>query len=388
METNRRPLMKRLMAIIGLILVVALLIGACGSQAVEERSVLVERGESREDMGMVVEYEEEAVFAPAEPAPPMAIKGAGMDEDLTSVTERMIVRTGDVVLVVEDVSLAIEQITGMTAGFDGYVVNSRVWKDGERLVGSISIRVEAEYFDDAIGRLRELAVDVTSESSTSRDVTEEYVDLSARLDNLEATEKQLLVIMVKAETVEDILNVQRELSRVRGDIEQTKARMQYLERTSATSLINIHLTQSIIDIEFTADKRRGLKEGEKIQFTVHQIAGGFAPYSYEWDFGDGDISTDETPVHSYKKAGSYDVSLTITDDRGNTDVEIRTNYIFVITGWNAGNIAGKAWNGLVTFGQGLVNLLIWLAVFSPIWIAIGVVVFLLIRWRRRRKKAD
>ncbi|MBC8477144.1 MAG: DUF4349 domain-containing protein, partial [Dehalococcoidia bacterium] len=277
----------------------------------------------------------------------------------------------------------IDQITGMADGFNGYVVSSGVWKEGERLVGNIAVRVPAEHFDDAIRALRGMAVEVTYESTSSKDVTEEYVDLSAELKNLEATEEQYLRLMEKAEEVDDMLSIQRELSRTRGEIEQTKGRMQYLERTSATSLIEVRLEQSSLGVEFTANKRRGLKEGENIRFTVGQITGGFPPYSYEWDFGDGDISTEETPTHAYRVDGNYTVSLTVTDDRGNAATEIRSDYITVIPGWSPGSIARGAWDGMVTFGHVLANIFIWIGIFSPVWIVIGGIVYW---WRRHRRK--
>lgn len=383
--------MRRLMVIIGLLLVVALLVPVSCARA---PSVWGEQEEA------VVEIEDSPsvpmVGGAVMPAPP---KESGA-EALPSVveeavmpmsevgqpwaTERMIVRTGRMWLVVDDVPVALDRISGLAEDFDGYVVSSKRWEGDERVAGTIAIRVPAEYFDDVVRALRGLAVEVTAEDTSSKDVTEEYVDLSAKLHNLEATEEQLLRLMEKAETVEDMLDVQRELSKTRGEIEQTKGRMQYLERTSATSLIEIYLEQARLDVNFTADKRR-VKEGQKVQFTIRQIAGGFAPYSYEWDFGDGSTSTDKAPTHAYKTADSYTVSLKVTDDRGNTDAETRHDYITVLPGWSAGIIASGAWNGLVTFGHVLANIFIWIGIFSPVWIVIGGIVYW---WRRRRKKAQ
>jgi len=287
-------------------------------------------------------------------------------------------------LVVEDVLDAIDRIVQLAENADGYVVSSSSWREGERLRGVITIRVPAGGFTAAMTSLGELAVEVTSQSTSSQDVTEEYVDLSAKLQNLDATEQQLLRIMEKAEKVEDILAVQKELSRTRENIERTKGRMQYLERTSETSLIEVQLEQSRLDVKLSAS-RRNVKEGEDIRFEA-QVAGGFAPYSYEWDFGDGDTSTSERPRRAYKSPGDYTVSLTVTDDRGNTDADTREDYVTVLPGWNAGNIVSSAWNGLVNFGHVLANIFIWLGIFSPVWIVIGGIVYWF-WWRRRKGRA-
>jgi len=164
--------------------------------------------------------------------------GAGA---LPSTEERMIVRTGEMALVVEDVIGAKNEIAQLAASYGGYVVSSQISGEEQDMRGYISIRVPDDKFESALAELRDLAVRVTSESTNSQDVTEEYVDLQSRLKNAEATESQYLALLGKATDVEDILRIYDSLSRVRQEIEQIKGRMQYLERTSSMSLITIRL---------------------------------------------------------------------------------------------------------------------------------------------------
>lgn len=186
------------------------------------------------------------------PVPPPPAEGASSfwrsDEDQGSGTmvfvttdQRMIVRSGNMSLVVDDVSETMQSITQLAGGLNGYVVASSVSGEEEDMRGWISIRVPDESFAQALGGIRELAVRVEEESTSSQDVTEEYIDLQARLANAEATEQQYLALLDKAEDVEDILRIYDYLSRVRQEIEQIKGRMQYLERTSSMSLISVYL---------------------------------------------------------------------------------------------------------------------------------------------------
>lgn len=298
-------------------------------------------------------------------------------------SQRMIVRTGNMTLVVSDIATALDRIAKLAEDSKGYVVSSNKWKDNERLVGTITIRVPSSQFDNAMSTLRSMADEVTSENTSAQDVTEEYVDLSAKLKNLEATESQLLEIMKKAEKVEDILAVQRQLTSTRDEIERTKGRMQYLEQTSETSLITVSLTQSKLDVKLTAISGRNVSGGENVYFRA-EISGGFSPYTYKWDFGDKGTSTEESPVHAYNSAGKFSVSLTVIDDKGNTSTDTRNDYITVQSGWNVGNVAKTAWKGLSVFFRVVVNVLIWVGIFSPVWLIIGGIGYWI--WRRRKKR--
>jgi hypothetical protein len=167
------------------------------------------------------------------------------DVSSTTAEERMIVRTGDMSLVVKDITQADDDIAQLAVTFGGYVVSSQISGEEEEMRGSISIRVPDEKFDQALAELRDLAVRVKSESTNSQDVTEEYIDLQARLGNAEATEKQYLALLDKATDVEDILSIYNYLSQVRQEIEQIKGQMQYLERTTSMSLISVSLEPEV-----------------------------------------------------------------------------------------------------------------------------------------------
>ncbi len=93
-----------------------------------------------------------------------------------------------------------------------------------------------------MAELRKLAVRVEQESTTSQDVTEQYTDLQARLNNAKATEKQYLALLDKAATVEDMLSIQDSLSRVRTEIEQ----IQGSDAVSGADLFKRAITASCI----------------------------------------------------------------------------------------------------------------------------------------------
>jgi len=157
--------------------------------------------------------------------------------------ERKIVKSGHLSLEVESVVTAMDEIASIADELGGYVVSSDKYETDEGPSANMNIRIPVEKFDQAFDRLRQLAIDVPHESTDSIDVTEEYVDLQARLRNLEATESQYLALLERAETVEDTIQVWRELSNIRGQIEQIEGRMKYLERTSDMSFIQISLSE-------------------------------------------------------------------------------------------------------------------------------------------------
>lgn len=172
--------------------------------------------------------------------------GGAPAADLGQVPEqRVVIMNGRFSLYVKDTPASIVEIRKVAEEMGGYVVTASTNETSSGVRGHISVRVPAQSFMTALDRIKALAARVQSENIQADDVTEEYVDLSARLRNLEATEKELLELLttVRERTgkAEEIMAVYRELTNVRGQIEQIKGRMQYYERRSAMATIDVEL---------------------------------------------------------------------------------------------------------------------------------------------------
>lgn len=154
-----------------------------------------------------------------------------------------IVRTAELTLTVANVEQAIAAARDTATSAGGQVLSSSTSYSGDRQFAMLTIEVPSDRFDAVMSALRghPLVEQVEHETTSSQDVTEEYVDLQARLRNAEATEQRFLALQTQATRLEDILALEREISRVRGEIEQLKGRLTYLERRTSYSRIDLRL---------------------------------------------------------------------------------------------------------------------------------------------------
>lgn len=156
--------------------------------------------------------------------------------------ERMVVRTGELDLIVPDTQQALEQIGQMAEELGGYVVSLNTYQYQEGLQATIVLRIPNEHFDEALQRLRDAATTVRHESRAGQDVTAQYVDLESRLRHLRAKEAQLLEFLDQAEDTEAVLAVYEQLSATQAEIEQVVGQMRYLEDQTTLSTITVNLT--------------------------------------------------------------------------------------------------------------------------------------------------
>lgn len=230
--------LARLLAVVAVLLMAALVASCSGASD----SSLMSSGDqmpAQEDADMGVPQED----------------GGGADGD----AERLIIRTKTLRLEVEKTTDIMEEIRELTGTHSGTISDLEVATDsdeplyrydengyregdGTALRGWVTVRVPTDEYEDFVVAVAELGV-VKFQSEAASDVTQEYVDLSARLENLRAQEVRLREFFEAAKDVKDMLAVETELGRVRGEIESLDAQVTYLERQAAMATITVELIE-------------------------------------------------------------------------------------------------------------------------------------------------
>lgn len=287
-----------------------------------ERTVVVEKERAvREALAAVAPTATAAPRAAATPAPAQpgarpedgfrSLRGLDLAGELDKIgqlqatQERIIVRTVDLEASVRDVGKAVDDVAFTAKRFGGWVVST---DRSQKHRGFIAVRVPADKLDQALEEIRGYAVDVEAEVSTSRDVTDEFVDLSSRLRNLQATEQALLRLFERAVTVEEALKVQQELTQIQGQIEQIEGRISFIEQTSAFSLVNVTVRLEPIEMKVDAGKDRTISIHQPARFTANlEPPEGIDEFVVSWDFGDGG-----SPVVTNRTAPTQEEGVRVT----------------------------------------------------------------------------
>jgi hypothetical protein len=151
----------------------------------------------------------------------------------------LIIKTGTMSLQVDDVVAAVDAANAKVVALGGYASGSSQGGDGESLTASVTYRIPVAQWDAAVAALRAIATKVVDAQTQTQDVTGQVVDLGARLTNLQATERALQEIMTRATKISDVLDVQAQLTTVRGEIEQATAEKQHLQEQAAFSTLTV-----------------------------------------------------------------------------------------------------------------------------------------------------
>lgn len=158
----------------------------------------------------------------------------------STVNPSMIIRTGSASVEVDSLELAIAAVQRIAAAVGGWVGNtSLATGDYEVRRATIELKVPSARYDEALAGLKPIGK-VESVSSNAEDVGEEFVDLTARTANARRLEERLITLLAtRTGKLEDVLSVERELARVREEIERYDGRLRYLRTRVATSTLTV-----------------------------------------------------------------------------------------------------------------------------------------------------
>lgn len=152
----------------------------------------------------------------------------------------MLIRTGHASVEVGNVDEAALKVRTLATSLGGHVASSQ-FEGGEHRVRSatLELKIPAARYDEAVTRLATIG-EVESVNSTSEDVGEEYVDVTARVANARRLEQRLIQLLAtRTGRLEDVLAVERELARVREEIERAEGRLRYLRTRAAMSTLTV-----------------------------------------------------------------------------------------------------------------------------------------------------
>lgn len=193
--------------------------------------------------------------ASAAPAAPTAAPAEAPNAPVNLVDDAKIVRTGSIELQVTDVVKATQTARDGIRDMGGYIGASQTSTVDEHPVATITYRIPVDRWEDALDLLRGLpgqSTKVLSEQTQAVEVTGAVVDLEARIRNLRASEAALQGIASKAVRISDVLEIQAQLTTVRGEIEQLNAQLKELSDRAAYATLTASFMTQVVAVEVAA----------------------------------------------------------------------------------------------------------------------------------------
>lgn len=166
-------------------------------------------------------------------------------EDQSVSVERKIIKEGSIRFETSSVIETQKEIRKIVAELGGYIGNENSNNYEGIIEYSLTARVPEDKFNTLIDKVSSLAEKVESKNINSSDVTEEFIDVEARIKTKKELEARYKEILKKANRVDEILNIEREMGNLRAEIESLEGRMNYLKNRISLSTLNITFYEKV-----------------------------------------------------------------------------------------------------------------------------------------------
>jgi hypothetical protein len=173
---------------------------------------------------------------------PVAQVAPGAQATTPAAIDRKIIRNATIWVQSSDVEQMLAQLRSLAVEQGGYVFSENTNQQNlDNPTAVIVLQVPSQAYEITVTRIRQAALKVTRQESSAQDVSEEYVDLQSQIVNLKRTEEGLQKLIDKTVNLQDILNLQKEMTQVRGEIEKRQGRLNFLDKRSAFSTITVNV---------------------------------------------------------------------------------------------------------------------------------------------------
>lgn len=173
------------------------------------------------------------------------ITGSSNQKKEANYTDRKLIKNGHISFETDDLQQTKQQIISLIKKYGGYIAADNQNAYGNTKTINLSVRIPAQHFDTILSGIAKNVEKFDNKEIRISDVTAEFLDVEARLKNKKELDKKYLEILQKAKSVQDILNVERELGKLREEIESTEGRLKYLKNQVAFSTLNISFYKSV-----------------------------------------------------------------------------------------------------------------------------------------------
>jgi hypothetical protein len=190
------------------------------------------------------------------------------------IIERKLIRNGTLEFQTKEVKKTKSEIEKICKELNAYISSESENNYGERLQYNQLIRVPANQFDVLVARLEPLALKIENKNISTEDVTEQFIDVEARLKTKKELETRYREILKQAKTVEEIISIESQIANVRSEIESMEGRLNFLKNQVAFSTLNVTYYETIgTDFGFASKFVQSLKGGwdNLLAFTIFLV---------------------------------------------------------------------------------------------------------------------
>ena len=170
-----------------------------------------------------------------------------------AAAQRVTMVTSYLSLLVTDVEAVISELEKEIVTAGGYVLTKHVNVPEFGKSGFITVRIPNNTRDDFLQSAKNLSVRVVSENIENQDITEQYIDIQARLARLEDTKAKMEEILESATTVEDLVQLQNQISYLQEQIDNLKGSYRYLTESATSTLITINLSTDELGLPYAPE---------------------------------------------------------------------------------------------------------------------------------------